>query len=199
MDHLLLVVLTTPLSALAETSIFSSSTEWASSCRVAGFNPKTRSSNAAAPLRSQMAGMKMASAQAVGLATASAVASGLWSATDFGVSSPTTTTRKVISRKASAADRPCETAGLRPPGKTFRMGSSQCASAGSAIHPSPRLHRVMPSWVAATNSIRIFDGPFHPARGAHAALHELGDPCPADADQGELRCDEEGVAQDEQE
>ncbi len=85
----------------------------------------------------------------VGVATTSAMVSARCRAMALGISSPTTTSRKVMAVKAMMAEivrpaTPTQAAGSKP-----SSGSSRPESAGSPSQPRVRLATVTPSCVAA--------------------------------------------------
>ena len=81
--------------------------------------------------------------------TTRAVDSGLHNATLLGASSPTMMCRAVIRTKASVPATAKAVASRRATGSAATSGSSSRATAGSPIHPSPRLAIVIPNCVAA--------------------------------------------------
>jgi hypothetical protein len=87
-----------------------------------------------------------------GAAIRTAMMSGMRKATVFGASSPTTTCRYVIARKANAVAMPWAAKMPQPTGTNENQGSMTCASAGSPTQPRARLVIVMPSWMAAIMS-----------------------------------------------
>ena len=139
----------TPASWLAVTSIFSSSSEWTSELPLGGFKPSSRTTQRPVLFRTVMNGQKTRMKISVGRPTMSAVRSACWRATVFGASSPRTMCSAVMKAKPSATEMVCEVAARRESGSRASPGSMIDDTAGSPIHPRPRLVIVIANWVAA--------------------------------------------------
>ena len=99
----------------------------------------------AVPCTMRMKGQNTRMNSSSGCTSQSAVASGRSSAIHFGVSSPNTISMAVIMAKAIATAMLCAVAAATIGGNAPSGRSISEASAGSAIHPRPRLAIVMPS------------------------------------------------------
>ena len=85
----------------------------------------------------------------MGLTSHRAVTSARSSAIHFGASSPSTICTAVMTVNATATLMLCAVVTATCAGRKSNEGCRNEASAGSPIHPSPRLAMVMPSCVAA--------------------------------------------------
>src|SRR6185369_13633723 len=106
-----------------------------------------RSTSVAVRSRNHSAGLTVTWKARTGSAVQSATCSVARIAYAFGTSSPIKMCRNVMKRKATAADKLWMIGSDVTPAAA-RSGVKTCAKAGSPIHPSPRLARVIPSWVA---------------------------------------------------
>ena len=92
-----------------------------------------------------MKGLKIKVKICMGLATQRAVFSVYSRAIDFGMSSPKTTWKNVISAKAIEAERVCVATVFEIPGKNTNNGSIILASVPSPTQPRPILEIVTPN------------------------------------------------------
>ena len=84
----------------------------------------------------------------------SVVGSDFWMASDLGACSPTTMCRKVMAENPTKIEIVCRTACDSMPSQE-RMGSRSMVNTGSPTQPSPKLARVMPSWLALSEASRL--------------------------------------------